>query len=62
MRAMTVWQEIADRVWVRRYDFFDQTIGVIGGEAGLLVIDSRSSHLQGHELLGELRQLPGPVR
>jgi len=59
---MTVWQEIADRIWVRRYDFFDQTIGVIGGEAGLLVIDTRSSHVQGHELLSELRQLPGAAR
>jgi len=59
---MTVWQEIADRVWVRRYEFFDQTIGVIGGEAGLLVIDTRSSHIQGRELLQELRELPGALR
>ena len=59
---MTVWQEIADRVWVRRYDFFDQTIGVIGGDAGLLVIDTRSSHGQGHELMSDLGQLPGTLR
>lgn len=59
---MTVWQEIADRVWVRRYAFFDQTIGVIGGDAGLLVIDTRSSQVQGHELMSELRQLPGALR
>lgn len=59
---MTVWHEIADRVWVRRYEFFDQTIGVIGGEAGLLVIDTRTSQRQGHELLTELRELPGAVR
>lgn len=62
MRAMTVWQEIADRVWVRRYDFFDQTIGVIGGDGGLLVIDTRSSHVQGAELKRELDELPGDVR
>lgn len=61
MPAMTVWQEIADRVWVRRYDFFDQTIGVVGGDAGLLVIDTRSSEVQGRELLRELRELPGTV-
>ncbi len=62
MQPMTVWQEIADRVWVRRYDFFDQTIGVVGGEAGLLVIDTRTSQRQGHELREELRELPGSVR
>jgi glyoxylase-like metal-dependent hydrolase (beta-lactamase superfamily II) len=59
---MTVWQEIADRVWVRRYAFFDQTIGVVGGAAGLLVLDTRSSHRQGDELRADLRELPGAVR
>ena len=59
---MAVWQEIADRIWVRRYEFFDQTIGVVGGDAGLLVIDTRSSHVQGRELLQELRELPGAPR
>jgi glyoxylase-like metal-dependent hydrolase (beta-lactamase superfamily II) len=59
---MTVWHEIADRVWVRRYRFFDQTIGVIGGDDGLLVIDTRTSHRQGAELLADLSELPGTVR
>ena len=59
---MTVWREIADRVWVRRYDFFDQTIGVVGGDAGLLLVDTRTSQVQGRELRGELGQLPGVVR
>lgn len=59
---MTVWQEIADRVWVRRYRFYDQTIGVVGGEGGLLVIDTRTSHRQGAELLTDLGELPGAVR
>ncbi|HEX7473517.1 MAG TPA: MBL fold metallo-hydrolase [Candidatus Limnocylindrales bacterium] len=56
---MTVWHEIADRVWVRRYRFFDQTIGVVGGDDGLLVIDTRTSHRQGDELRADLRELPG---
>ena len=59
---MTVWNEIADRVWVRRYRFFDQTIGVVGGDGGLLVIDTRTSHRQGAELLADLGELPGAVR
>ena len=41
---MTVWHEIGDHIWVRRYAFFDQTIGVVGGADGLLVIDTRTSH------------------
>jgi glyoxylase-like metal-dependent hydrolase (beta-lactamase superfamily II) len=55
------WQEIGDRVWVRRYEPLDQTIGVIGGAAGLVVVDSRASHRLADELRDELRLLPGAV-
>ncbi len=57
------WQEIADRVLVLRYRFFDQTIGVVAGDDGLLVIDTRTSLQQGRELLEDIRQLTSlPVR
>ena len=59
---MSVWREIADRVWVRRYRFFDQTIGVVGGDDGLLAIDTRTSHRQGMELQADLRELRGALR
>jgi glyoxylase-like metal-dependent hydrolase (beta-lactamase superfamily II) len=59
---MSVWHEIGDRIWVRRYRFFDQTIGVVGGADGLLVIDTRTSHRQAEELRTDLAELPGPVR
>jgi len=39
-----IWQEIGDRVWVRRYEPLDQAIGVIGGSLGLVVVDTRASH------------------
>lgn len=55
------WQEIGDRVWVRRYQPLDQTIGVIGGASGLVVVDTRASHRLADELRDELRQLPGEV-
>jgi glyoxylase-like metal-dependent hydrolase (beta-lactamase superfamily II) len=55
------WQEIGDRVWVRRYERLDQTIGVIGGASGLVVVDTRASHRLADELRDELRQLPGEV-
>jgi glyoxylase-like metal-dependent hydrolase (beta-lactamase superfamily II) len=53
------WREVGDRVWVRRYESLDQTIGAIGGGAGLVVIDTRSSHRLADELRADLKYLPG---
>jgi galactokinase len=41
---MSDWVEVGDRVFVRRYAFYDQNIGVALGDAGVLVIDTRVSH------------------
>ena len=57
----SVWREVGDRVWIRRYASLDQTIGVIGGEDGLVVVDTRSSHRLADELRVELTQLPGSL-
>ena len=57
----SVWREIGDWIWVRRYESLDQTIGVIGGKAGLLVIDTRATHRLADELRDDLRLLPGSV-
>jgi glyoxylase-like metal-dependent hydrolase (beta-lactamase superfamily II) len=54
---MAGWTEIGDRVFVRRYAFFDQNIGVVFGGDDVLVIDTRSSHVQGREILDDLREL-----
>jgi glyoxylase-like metal-dependent hydrolase (beta-lactamase superfamily II) len=51
------WVEIGDRVFVRRYAFYDQNIGVILGDGEALVIDTRSTHVQGREILADLRAL-----
>jgi glyoxylase-like metal-dependent hydrolase (beta-lactamase superfamily II) len=51
------WVEIGDRVFVRRYAFYDQNIGVILGRGEALVIDTRSTHVQAREILDDLRQL-----
>ncbi len=60
---MSDWLEVGDRVFVRRYAFFDQNIGVVLGDDGVLVIDTRSSHVQADEILADLRRLtPLPVR
>ena len=51
------WVEIGDRVFVRRYAFYDQNIGVILGGGEVLVIDTRSTHEQAREILADLREL-----
>jgi glyoxylase-like metal-dependent hydrolase (beta-lactamase superfamily II) len=51
------WVELGDRVFVRRYAFYDQNIGVILGGGEALVIDTRSTHVQGREILDDLRAL-----
>ena len=54
---MAGWVEIGDRVFVRRYAFFDQNIGVVLGRDGPMVIDTRSTHVQARETLTDLREL-----
>lgn len=54
---MNPWREIADRVFIRRFAFFDQTIGVVVGRDRVLVIDTRSTLVQARELLDDLRQV-----
>jgi len=56
----TLWTEVGDRVFVRRYRFFDQDItAVLGGEAAL-VVDTRSTPAQAREILDDLRELGSP--
>ncbi len=49
------WVEIAEGVFVRRYPFLDQNIGVVVGESGVLVVDTRASEGHARELLDDLR-------
>jgi glyoxylase-like metal-dependent hydrolase (beta-lactamase superfamily II) len=51
------WREIADRVLIRRFPFFDQTIGAVVGRDRVLVIDTRSTLVQARELLDDLRHV-----
>jgi glyoxylase-like metal-dependent hydrolase (beta-lactamase superfamily II) len=60
MPAMGVddgWVEIADRFFVRRYEFFDQNIGLVLGDGQALVIDTRSTHRQGREIIEHVREI-----
>jgi glyoxylase-like metal-dependent hydrolase (beta-lactamase superfamily II) len=51
------WVELGDRVFVRRYAFYDQNIGVILGGDDVLVIDTRSTYGQAREIQADLREL-----
>lgn len=53
------WREVGNRVFARRYSFFDQEVGLVLGDGELLVIDTRTSHRQADELQREIRRLSG---
>jgi glyoxylase-like metal-dependent hydrolase (beta-lactamase superfamily II) len=51
------WLEVGDRVFCRRYEPWDVTIGVVLSERGVVVIDTRASHREGEELAADVRAL-----
>ena len=62
MARMTAgWVEVGERVFVRRYAFYDQNIVVVLGRDEALVLDTRSTHVQAREILGDLRELGAPA-
>ena len=49
------WLEVGDRVFARRYRFFDQQIGLVLGHGEALVVDTRISRVQAREILEDVR-------
>ena len=49
--------EVADRVWVAHYEFIDINIGLIGGERGLVVVDTYASTVLAREVIEDVRAL-----
>ena len=62
---MTVWHEVAEGCFRRRYERYDVNVGVVRGSEALLLFDTRGSPVQGAQLRDELKQLdrraPGHV-
>jgi glyoxylase-like metal-dependent hydrolase (beta-lactamase superfamily II) len=54
---MSVFAEVADRVWVARYEWFDVNVSVVGGSDGLLVVDTNASAAAAGAVLEDLRRL-----
>lgn len=54
--------EVADRVWVRRHEWYDVSVSVVGGSRGLVVVDTHASADAAREVLAEVRTLAdGPA-
>ncbi|GAB6986400.1 MBL fold metallo-hydrolase [Nocardioides pyridinolyticus] len=54
--------EVADRVWVARYEWFDVNVSLIGGADGVLVVDTHGSARAAGEVVEDVRRLgAGPV-
>lgn len=49
--------EVADRIWVARYDWFDVNVTLVGGADGLLVVDTHASALAAREVVDDIRAL-----
>ena len=54
---MSDFTEVAARVWVARYEWYDVNVTVIEGEAGLLVVDTHASTKAAQEVITDLRRL-----
>ena len=54
---MAEFTEVAPRVWVARYPWFDVNVTVVGGERGLLVVDTHGSGAAGREVAVDVRRL-----
>ncbi len=54
------WTEIGDRVFVRRYKFYDQNIVAVLGRGEALIVDTRTTPAQAREILDDLRDLGSP--
>ncbi|MGZ6753745.1 MAG: MBL fold metallo-hydrolase [Nocardioides sp.] len=54
---MADFTEVAPRVWVARYDWLDVNITLVGGERGLLAVDTHASSAAAREVLDDVRRL-----
>lgn len=50
-------EEVADRVWVARYPWFDVNVTAIGGSRGLVLVDTHASGRAATQVVADLRSL-----
>jgi glyoxylase-like metal-dependent hydrolase (beta-lactamase superfamily II) len=49
--------EIGDRCWLARFEFLDVNVGLIGGERGLLVVDTHAAEVEARRVVEQVRRL-----
>jgi len=54
---MTDFVEVADRVWVARYEWADANVTAIGSSRGLVVVDTHGSTAAGRAVVDDVRRL-----
>jgi len=54
---MSDFTEVADRVWVARYDWFDVNVTVVRGQRGLLLVDTHASEDAARAVVADVRRL-----
>lgn len=61
--AVVGFREIADRVWVARYPWFDLNVIVVAGSRGAVVVDTHASEVAAREVVDDLSRVTaaGPV-
>lgn len=60
---MNGWDELAVGVFRKRYATLDLNVGVVIGEGGVLIVDTRGSHVQARQLIDDVRRITElPIR
>jgi glyoxylase-like metal-dependent hydrolase (beta-lactamase superfamily II) len=57
LRHDTGFTEVADRCWVARFEFLDVNVGLVGGDRGLLVVDTHASEVEALRVVEQVRRL-----
>lgn len=58
----TGFDEVADRVWVARYEWHDVNVTLVGGSRGLLMIDTHSSSTAARQVIADAERAGlGPI-
>jgi glyoxylase-like metal-dependent hydrolase (beta-lactamase superfamily II) len=50
-------EEVADRLWVARHEWFDVNVTVVGGDRGLVVVDTHASSRAARDVVADVRAL-----
>jgi len=51
------WQELGPGIFVHNYRTYDENVGLVLGDGAALIVDTRSSHPQGAEILHDMREV-----